>query len=1002
MPLQETRGRAPGLVTTVVLDTACSLGQPGDWFGWQCRWYELAGGSLSGRPAAVRIETAIATTHRHLPSLTHWVLWTRRPLAAADQRWFTDLKAPFRLVQWTALEVDEHLAGEAEVFRATYFGDLVLTPADLADLHSRAVAPIHRRWLPEAPPARRGGAKTPPHAGESDAWRELGESVARLTADATAAEGDIAGLAGPLATMGAEAVSYSRLVAEVIKSVCTGLEKGDFDALPGLLRTGPTPPVAAVASLPHQLRAARHVAALTVTNLLADAPHARRLLGALATAIDIRLMAVTAEAGCGKTELAAQLTSPAADRPAGILLHGRDLRGGDNLDALASRVVIHGTPVRSIEAPVAAMAAAGQRSGRRLPIIIDGLNEAEDPRDWRTGLASLVETLRQYSHVLVICTLRPAFAAEALPDTVKTLEIPGFGHDTVNAVHRYFAHYRINAIDADLPWELLEHPLTLRLFCEVTNPERRSEVGLEAMPSSLTDLFDRYLDQAADRIAELAPRRNRYYKSDVRRAFVEIGTALWDRNARQLALSELRQRLRDEGRPWDESLVRALEHDGVLMRDPRNHETMHQQVSVVFDRLAGHLIAGALLEQSSRAVLQEFLRKSTTVAALREVDADSHPLGSDVLIGLVGLTPRRLPGEQVWRMVEEPLRGSALRWAARLEGGSIDPETVDELAALAASPSEVGMGLLRRLYETRGVVAHPLNAEFLDRVLRPLAVADRDAHWTEWVRRNHELLMNDLQKLEERWRATTVRSQPDRLRARWVMWLLTSTVRLLRDQATRCLYWFGRADEDGLFDLALDSLAINDPYISERTMAAGFGVVMAHQLPDADFAAPLRVFLSGLRDRLLGPTATHPTSHWLTRVYARGAWDVRRAYHRGSLPDGISRSGAAIRSRDECRVDRRRRPARRRSRSHSSHGFPELHPRPVALRPGQLRHGPRRPPRRGRPRPRDAVALDGGASLSPPSTGRSPRTNATAGPAGRWIGTERSTGGSDSTLEQAS
>ncbi len=266
-----------------------------------------------------------------------------------------------------------------------------------------------------------------------------------------------------------------------------------------------------------------------MTNVLAAARHTRRLLGALATAIDCRLTAVTAEAGCGKTELAAQLTAPAGDRPAGILLHGRDLRAGDNLDTLASRVVIHGTPVRSMEALVAAVAAAAQRAGRRLPIIIDGLNEAEDPRDWKAGLASLGETLRPYPHVLMACMLRPAFVKEALPDSLRTLEIPGFGHDTGEAARRYFAHYRINATDADLPWGLLEHPLTLRLFCEVTNSDRRHEVGVEAMPSSLTDLFDRYLDQAAERIAELAPRRNRYYKADVRRALVVIGAALHPR-----------------------------------------------------------------------------------------------------------------------------------------------------------------------------------------------------------------------------------------------------------------------------------------------------------------------------------------------------------------------------------------------------------------------------------------------------------------------------------------
>ncbi len=118
-----------------------------------------------------------------------------------------------------------------------------------------------------------------------------------------------------------------------------------------------------------------------------------------------------------------------------------------------------------------------------------------------------------------------------------------------------------------------------------------------------------------------------------------------------------------------------------------------------------------------------------------------------------------------------------------------------------------------------------------------MAVADRDLRWTEWLRRTHDDVLRDLAHLEQRWRARQVRAG-DRLRARWVMWTLTSTVRWLRDQATRALYWFGRVDPQGLFELTIDSLAVNDAYVGERMLATAYGVVMSHQNSDADFAAP--------------------------------------------------------------------------------------------------------------------------------------------------------------------
>ena len=50
---------------------------------------------------------------------------------------------------WIAAEVEEHLSGDATILRSTYFGEFILTPNGLANLHERAVAPIQWRWEPE-------------------------------------------------------------------------------------------------------------------------------------------------------------------------------------------------------------------------------------------------------------------------------------------------------------------------------------------------------------------------------------------------------------------------------------------------------------------------------------------------------------------------------------------------------------------------------------------------------------------------------------------------------------------------------------------------------------------------------------------------------------------------------------------------------------------------------------------------------------------------------------
>jgi hypothetical protein len=880
----------PGVEFHLRLHTSCTLGDPGRWYGWQCRWYDLPLNRALGSARRKKIEEAIATTETELPELTDWVLWTRRPLTRGDQKWFGRLKTHMRLHQWTAAEVEEHLSGAGEIFRGTYFGELVLTPDLLSALHTASVAPIRRRWQPETHQTVDAERALRRMLGETSTWDDVAEVANQLEADALAVDRDVSGLPGPAADQTAEVVKTVRSVAAWVADVHSALRRGDLDLLKEGLSAFPAPASPQLAAVPRQLRAIGHRAGLTATNAIASIRSACQLVSEIRCELDMRLIAVLADAGRGKTQLAAQLSAATPDRPPGILLHGRDLHAGHSLDDLAHKVVIHGRQVPTMEALVAAVDAAGQRTRRRLPIVIDGLNEAEDPRDWKRLLASLNEHIREYPYALVVCTLRSAFADEALPSDTDRLEIPDFGDDAIEAIRRYFQHYRINAGDAELPIWLLKHPLMLRLFCEVTNPKREHAVGVEGMPRSPSALFDRYLEQVAERIAELASRTHRYYEHDVRTALSEIGATLWEQRTRSLDLAGLRRRLRDDGRPWDLSIARALEQDGVLLRYPGDPPDQ-SVVTVLYDPLAGHIVADALLARIGSGRIRDWLRDTAVLAALAGPQPERHPLATDILDALVGLVPRRLYGQQLWPLLEEDLRVRALRAAADLESAYLDAETVNELSTLVVRPPIGSRDMLDRLWHTRGSRVHPLNAEFLDAILRPMAVGDRDLRWTEWVRRNWEDLLRDLQQQETRWRKWAERSHSDRLRARWILWTLTSTVRQLRDQATRTLYWFGRGDPAALFDLTLDGLAINDAYVPERLLAASYGVAMAHQRPDPTFAAALAGYLTGLREALTGLTASAPTNHWLARLYVEGTVALARKFCPEAVPDGLEQDG---------------------------------------------------------------------------------------------------------------
>ena len=95
---------------------------------------------------------------------------------------------------------------------------------------------------------------------------------------------------------------------------------------------------------------------------------------------------------------------------------------------------------------------------------------------------------------------------------------------------------------------------------------------------------------------------------------------------------------------------------------------------------------------------------------------DRHPLGDDILSGLIGLFPRRKPRQQLWMFFDSELRTRALYGAAYLEGAYLDGATVHEIRSLLVE----GPGatwLFGRLKQTRGTEGYPLNSQFLDSVL---------------------------------------------------------------------------------------------------------------------------------------------------------------------------------------------------------------------------------------------------------------------------------------------
>lgn len=655
----------PGVEFHLKLDKACSLGESNRWYGWQCKWFNSTGTKNLNTSQRVQIEKSLRISERELPNLTDWILWTKQPLTKVDQKWFYALKTNFKLHLWNANDVEDLLNEDAEIFRHTYFGELILTPQTLSSLHALSVEQIKGRWIPEVHQIVNTERTIRRMLGEKESWDSITILQEQFSISIKVVNANIYTLPKLLIESVNNFIKITNQMIVTLNDVSKLLEQGDFELVRQSLAFRNQDIYNSLHIIPRKLRNARNFLSLILTNSIADLLLAEEILREVNDFLGTRIIGVLADAGCGKTQLAAQLTSETSDRPAGIILYGRDFSLSDDLNALANKVVIPGSgiPIVSMEALIAAVNAAGQRAHRRLPLVIDGLNEAEDARKWKGPIASLNKMLNEYPNVLVVCTIRTGsrlipeshrwrvgneestprttFADEALPSDIMKLEIPEFGSNTLDAIKKYFQHFKIILGDADLPLELLSHPLTLRLYCEVTNPTREKEVGVEAMPGSLTALFEKYLEQTEKRVAFLATVNFRYHDQDVHNVFYKLGIVLWEKKSREINQDEFRISIGDETRLWNHSIIRALEQEGVILRVP-GYSPGSFEIMSIYDALGGYIIANSILRKHGRDGFQQWLRDPNNIKRLTISSYDCHPLANDIIQSLVGLMPRIL------------------------------------------------------------------------------------------------------------------------------------------------------------------------------------------------------------------------------------------------------------------------------------------------------------------------------------------------------------------------
>jgi len=588
-------------------------------------------------------------------------------------------------------------------------------------------------------------------------------------------------------------------------------------------------------------------------------------------------------AGLGKTHVACHICREriANDLPA-ILLLGKHFTG--NLPLEKQILQILDIPSNySWEDFAQALQSAAEAHKTKIPIVIDALNESQNVDMWKRELPGFAYALTNLSQVILITTCRSNYRREIWqPSRPKNAIVTyGFGPESLgDAIVKYFDWYKIKCDLTIAPLNQFYHPIFLKIFCESQNRERRVEKQIYLGEQTLLQVFEDYITRCNEAICSKLSKHPSAHI--LQNALKNLAKELWERKSRYVSLSDAVKLIDStdmEALDWPNSITYAILDEGLLI----NRDLINGQEAVLFayNLLGGYTIAKEITSTSTSERIDDYVKSQEFESFLLSDDfSERHPLHEDILRCFALLLPMRF-GKHLHQLTDDK---TAFNYSVQALF-ELAPELIDssskELIVELFSHPENRKPLLKLAKTTVTHVGHPLNIEFWHKLLLDLPMSERDLSWTELVRRASSMFFSDLDKFESACKKATnltgVSAQRLSLAAKFFSWLLTSTVRSLRDTATRALYWYGRRFPDKFFDLALSSLSINDPYVSERMLAAAYGVAMALQY---DFQSSkfqqeiLPKYAKNLYELMFKPDAPHATTHILSRDYTKRLIDI--------------------------------------------------------------------------------------------------------------------------------
>lgn len=545
---------------------------------------------------------------------------------------------------------------------------------------------------------------------------------------------------------------------------------------------------------------------------------------------DCPAMLLTGEAGSGKTHLACSVADMriAAGLPT-ILLLGEQFQ-----DSEPWNQIIHLTGLScDRDTFLGALNASGEVANTRCLMIIDALNDGPGIRFWSSHLAAMLDHLRSFPYVALVVSVRSTYLDDrAFPQSRFVAVVHrGFTEISAEATRHFFRHYGLAEPNVPLLDPEFDSPLFLKLICQALKNS-----ASPALPSDLigvSAIFRFVLEDIDQRLAIKLD----YSPGDhfVHKAVNRIAELMGDSGSELLSLEVAKRELTliYPANGYSRSLLLGLISEHVLIRVPGLSSADSEYIRFAYQRLSDHLIVRNLLERTPKGSLSKLFEVKGVFG--QKMGEGSWLYGAAGWLEALAIQLPEFHGLEIDQVVSFALQNDVVRRAfissvIWRSSSAFSHDTEKRIQKLLRGDHSAEM--LEALVCTTARPDHPYNADWLDGILRPMKMADRDASWSIYLFGQADAKGNACRLIHWARAEREIGRFPDdvvRLASVTLVWCLTTSDRFVRDLATKALVSLLEQRIPILHWLLNHFSSIEEPYLQERLYAVAYGCAMLTQ-----------------------------------------------------------------------------------------------------------------------------------------------------------------------------